>query len=119
MNEIRLKVILYLLILIETAIIILSYYEYIGFISLCIGGIYLLTALSDLWSKDNLQITRLFLILSLLITIPRVILQTEEVIGKEKEKVLSSIYSIPKPIKREIKTEIFDCSRIPNWQGEL
>ena len=119
MNESRLNTLVYILIGIETTIIISSYMEYIGFIAFCMGGIYVLTALSDYWSKSNIQITRLLLILSLFITIPRVIIQTQEVIGKEKEYELSLLNHIPKPIKRELRTEIFDCSRIPNWQGEL
>ena len=119
MNEIKLKLLIYSLISIETAIIISSYYEYLGFISICVGGIYILTAFSDYWSENNIQITRLLLILSLFITIPRVIIQTQEVIEKERDKKFNHISDLPKPIKREIKTVIFDCSRIPNWQGEL
>jgi len=119
MNENRLNKLIYILLILETTMIVLSYFNYIGWISICIGGIYLLTALSDLWSKGNVQITRLLLILSLLISLPRIIIQTQEVIHKEKQAELIYLDSIPKPIRREVRVELFDCSRIPIWQGEL
>lgn len=119
MNDIRVKILIYFLMITESIMIIYSYYISISYFSLCIGGIYLLTAISDYWSKDNLYITRILLFLSLIISIPRLFIQIEDIIIQEKISRLSALETIPKPIWREVNIALFDCSRIPYWQGEL
>jgi hypothetical protein len=108
------KIILFLLICLEGIFIYLSYNIHFGILSILFSGIYFLAGLSDLIFQKK-QISAGFLILSVLIFIPRIFINYNDSVEKSVSKN-TNIYS--KPIKNFEKPTLENCETFPKWASK-
>ena len=113
------KTLAVLFIILETIMIGYSYYLPLSVMGLGVAGIYFLLALSGLIAENNKYLTYFLVFVSITISIPRAILQVNEIVDKGRESERVTLQSIERPIKREYDINLLDCSRIPSWQGNL
>ena len=114
-----LKVLAVFLIITETLMIGYSYFISLSWMGVGVAFIYLFLALSDLIAEDNKILTGFLIFISVTISLPRAILQVNEVVetGRATERI--RLQSIEKPVMRNFEVTLLDCSRIPYWEGRL
>jgi hypothetical protein len=114
-----LKVLAIFLIITETLMIGYSYFISLSWMGVGVAFIYLFLALSDLIAEDNKILTGFLIFISVTISLPRAILQVNEVVetGRATERI--RLQSIEKPVMRNFEVTLLDCGRIPYWEGRL
>jgi hypothetical protein len=114
-----LKVLAVFLIITETLMIGYSYFISLSWMGVGVAFIYLFLALSDLIAEDNKILTGFLIFISVTISLPRAILQVNEVVETGKATERKRLQSIEKPVMRNFEITLLDCGRIPYWQGQL
>ena len=96
-----------------------SYFISLSWMGVGVAFIYLFLALSDLIAEDNKILTGFLIFISVTISLPRAILQVNEVVetGRATERI--RLQSIEKPVMRNFEVTLLDCGRIPYWEGRL
>ena len=107
------------LIVLESLGLVYAYYTYLQYIAFTVGGLYLITAISDLILR-NKHIGKFVIIISCVVTIPRLLLQYNEIVVNSRTQSIEIVKSqILPPTKREYSYHLRDCTHLPSWRGDL